>query len=629
MKSIELNKLEYSGDLGAKYSKESTKFTLWAPIANEVSIYLYEDEKNIPMVKGDKGQWEVVIDGDLKNKFYNYKVKINEKINTVVDPYAYAVGVNGEKSMVVDLESTNPKGWENDIKPEFKNATDAIIYEMHVRDFTIDESSEVEKELRGKFKGILHKKPISHLKELGVTHVQLLPISDYKSVDESKLDEPQYNWGYDPQNYNVPEGSYSTNPNDGNVRIKEFKELVKSLHEEGIRVVMDVVYNHTYDTETSLFNLAVPNYYYRTDEEGNFTNGSGCGNEVASEKPMIRRYIKDSVVNWAKEYHIDGFRFDLMGLHDIETIIQIREELDKLDKSILVYGEGWAGGATPLKEEEAALKLNAPKFGKKQIGCFSDDIRDGVKGDVFIAKSTGFVNGGENFEETIKFGIVASTQHSQVDYSKVIYSNKPWANEPYQTITYASAHDNYTLWDKLQLTVDDDSINKEEKLIKMNKLVASIVLTSQGISLIHAGEEILRTKVNEDGSLVENSYKSPDSVNKFDWNRKDKYKDVFNYYSGLIKLRKTYKEFRLTSNEDIEREVRFLENNQSKVVSFTISNKIVVIHNANEKDIIATIPEGNWSVLVDEYRAGVEELSCINGNEVKVPALASYVLVRK
>lgn len=629
MKSIELNKLEYNGDLGAKYSKESTKFTLWAPTANEVSVYLYEDEKSIPMVKGDKGQWEVVIDGDLKNKFYNYKVKINEKINTVVDPYAYAVGVNGEKSMVVDLESTNPKGWENDIKPEFKNATDAIIYEMHVRDFTIDESSEVEKEFRGKFKGISQKNPISHLKELGVTHVQLMPISDYKSVDESKMDELQYNWGYDPQNYNVPEGSYSTNPNDGNVRIKEFKELVKALHEEGIRVIMDVVYNHTYDTETSLFNLAVPNYYYRTDEEGNFTNGSGCGNEVASQKPMVRRYIKDSVVNWAKEYHIDGFRFDLMGLHDIETIIQIREELDKIDKSILVYGEGWAGGATPLKEDEAALKLNAPKFGKNQIGCFSDDIRDGVKGDVFIAKSTGFVNGGENFEETIKFGIVASTKHSQVDYSKVIYSDKPWANEPYQTITYASAHDNYTLWDKLQLTVDDDSINKEEKLIKMNKLVASIVLTSQGISLIHAGEEISRTKVNEDGSLVENSYKSPDSVNKFDWNRKDKYKDVFNYYSGLIKLRKTYKEFRLTSNEDIEREVRFLENNQSKVVLFTISNKIVVIHNANEKDITAIIPQGSWSVLVDAYKAGIEELSCINGNEVKVPALASYVLVRK
>ena len=625
MKSMDLNKLEYNGDLGAKYCAQSTKFTLWAPTANEVSVYLYEDKKNILMKKGDKGQWEVVVEGDLKNKFYNYRVKINDLINTVVDPYAYAVGVNGEKSMVVDLESTNPEGWENDVKPKFENATDAIIYEMHVRDFTIDESSKVEKEFRGKFKGAAQKNSINHLKELGVTHVQLLPISDYKSVDESKMDESQYNWGYDPQNYNVPEGSYSTNPNDGNVRIKEFKELVKVLHEEGVRVIMDVVYNHTYDTETSLFNLAVPKYYYRTDEEGNFTNGSGCGNEVASEKPMVRRYIKDSVVNWAKEYHIDGFRFDLMGLHDIETIIQIREELDKLDKSILVYGEGWAGGATPLKEEEAALKLNTSKFGKKQIACFSDDIRDGVKGDVFIAKSNGFVNGGKNFEETIKFGIVASTPHSQVDYSKVIYSNKSWANEPYQTITYSSAHDNYTLWDKLQLTVDDDSVNKEEKLIKMNKLVASIVLTSQGISLIHAGEEILRTKVNEDGSLVENSYKSPDSVNKFDWNRKDKYKDVFNYYSGLIKLRKAYKEFRLTSNNDIEREIRFLENNESNVVSFIISNKIIVIHNANEKDITATIPEGNWSVLVNEYKAGIEELSCINGNEVKVPALVSYV----
>lgn len=642
-----LNELFYDGKLGAQYEDSKTTFTLWAPTAEHVSVYLYEEEKTIPMIQGNKGQWEVTIEGNLKNKFYNYIVKINGATNTVVDPYAFAVGVNGDQSMVVDLESTNPEGWSQDKKPEFKNPTDAIVYEMHVRDFTIDSSSKVQDELKGKFKALLEETPLNHLKDLGVTHIHLLPISDYKSVDESKFSEADYNWGYDPQNYNVPEGSYSSNPYDGNVRIKELKEMIMEMHKQGIRVVMDVVYNHTYDTETSLFNLAVPKYYHRTDKDGNFTNGSACGNEIASEKPMVRRFIKDSIIHWAKEYHIDGFRFDLMGLHDIETMIQIREELDKVDKTILLYGEGWKGGDSALSEEELALKVNTTKFGKLQIASFSDDMRDSIKGDVFDSKSRGFVNGAKDLEETIKFGIVASTYNDQIDYSKILYSDKPWANEPYQTVTYASAHDNYTLWDKLQLSLQENLLDNEditnssdinlaeknntlksnqEKLVKMNKLVASIVLTSQGISFIHSGEEILRTKVSKDGKLVENSYNSPDSVNKFDWDRKKKYKDVFEYYSGLIKLRKEYKEFRLTSTEEIQRDIKFL--NTDKVVSFTIADNIVVIHNPTGERVKVRIPEGDWKVVVNEERAGVGTLEVVSGSEVVVEAIASYVLLK-
>ncbi|MGL4773388.1 MAG: type I pullulanase, partial [Clostridium sp.] len=385
------NNLYYDGALGAIYNKEKTTFVLWAPTADNVYVKLYSRDSLVNMAKGNNGEWSVVVEGDLENEFYNYIVEIDGKENVVVDPYAYAVGVNGTKGMVVDLALTNPDGFENDIKPELKKATDAIIYEMHVRDFTIDDNSEVKDEYKGKFIGLTSKNQIEHLKRLGVTHIHLLPIADYKSIEEESFSSDKYNWGYDPQNYNVPEGSYSTNPYDGKVRIKEFKEMIMAMHKAGIRVIMDVVYNHTYDTETSLFNLAVPKYYHRTDSNGNFTNGSACGNEVASEKPMVRRFMKDSISYWAKEYHIDGFRFDLMGLHDIKTMKEIRKELDKLDKSILVYGEGWKGGESPLPDEESALKCNTTNFELEQIACFSDDIRDAVKGDVFEAKSPGFV----------------------------------------------------------------------------------------------------------------------------------------------------------------------------------------------------------------------------------------------
>ena len=637
----------YDGQLGSIYSKDKTKFSLWAPTAEEVKIAFYGNDpydyeckakKIVKMDKGMKGSWTLEVEGDLKGEFYNYIVRIDNKDNEVVDPYAKAVGVNGNRSMVIDLEDTNPEGWDKDEKPYLKSWTDSIIYEVHVRDFTIDKSSGVEESLRGKFKGFIEDKtPLNHLKEMGFTHIHLLPSFDYASVNETNLDEPQYNWGYDPKNYNVPEGSYSTNPYKGEVRIKEFKELVQKLHKEGLRVVMDVVYNHTFDLNSCL-NLAVPKYYYRQDENGNYSDGSACGNETASDRYMFRKYMVDSVVYWAKEYHIDGFRFDLMGLHDIETMKEIREELDKIDKSIIVYGEGWAGGPTPLAEEKAALKKNTFKYEDVQIAAFSDDCRDGIKGHVFYEDEAGFVNGGKDFEEAIKFAVVASTKHNQVDVNKAMYARDFWANEPYQTITYASAHDNLTLWDKLK-TVSKDAT--EDELIKMNKLSAAIVLTSQGISFIHAGEEIARTKEDEEGNLIENSYISSDYVNKLRWNRRDEYKALMDYYKGLIKLRKKYKAFRMDSNSDIQNNIRFLEKGKdfedANVVAYVLRNKdensketeILVVYNSNDKDIYVNIPQGQWSLLVNEKTAGIEEIIEITDAKLKVKEKAAYVLIAK
>lgn len=648
-------KYGYNGNLGAIYSKDNCKFILWAPTAKEVQLVLYGNngyEYNCKptdiytMNKGVKGTWEIELSGNFNGYYYNYLVNVNGEINEVVDPYAKAVGVNGNRGMIIDLSTTNPNGWENDIKPKLKSATDSIIYEAHIRDLSIDESSGIKDEYKGKFKalsildscipGTNVKTVVNHIKDMGFTHIHLLPAFDYGSVDETKLDQPQFNWGYDPKNYNVPEGSYSTNPYLGNVRIKEFKEMVKALHEAGIRVVMDVVYNHTYNLESCL-NKAVPGYYYRQDENNEYSDASACGNETASERYMFRRYMIDSVIYWAKEYHVDGFRFDLMGIHDIETMKLIRNELNKIDESIIIYGEGWIGGKSPLKEELAALKKNTHKFDKLQIAAFSDDCRDGVKGHVFYEEEAGFVNGKDGLEETIKFAVVASTSHEGVDKNNIIYSEEFWANEPYQTVNYASAHDNYTLWDKLKLSTVNCS---EEELIAMNKLIAGIILTSQGISFIHAGEEMARTKVDKNGNLVENSFESPDEVNKICWDRKIKYMDLCEYYKGLISLRKNYKAFRMDTNEEIQRNIKFLEIDknfkENNVVAYIIDsknidskcNKIAVIINANDEDIDVFIDNDNWNVLVNEEIAGTSIIEKVEGNKVNVYKKSIKILIK-
>ena len=645
----------YDGDLGAIYSKDKCKFILWAPTAENVQLALYGDngydfdceaKEVYTMSKGINGTWIVEINGDFNGQFYNYLININGKISEVVDPYAKAVGVNGNRGMVIDLNTTNPEGWEKGTKPELKSATDSIIYEAHVRDLSIDETSGISNEYKGKFKaltiwdscipGTTVKTVVNHIKDMGFTHIHLLPAFDFGSIDENKLEQPQFNWGYDPKNYNVPEGSYSTNPYLGDVRIKEFKEMVKALHEAGIRVVMDVVYNHTYNLDSCL-NNAVPGYYYRQDENGEYSDASACGNETASERYMFRRYMVDSVVYWAKEYHIDGFRFDLMGIHDIETMKLIREELNKIDSSIIMYGEGWTGGSSPLKEELAALKKNTYKFDKLQIAAFSDDCRDGVKGHVFYDEETGFVNGKDGLEETIKFAVVASTHHKDIDKENIVYSNEFWANEPYQTINYASAHDNYTLWDKLQISTPNCT---EEELIAMNKLIAGIILTSQGISFVHAGEEMARTKEDEEGKLVENSFESSDKVNKIYWDRKVKYKDLFEYYKGLISLRKEYKAFRMNTNEEIKENIHFLKKgvnfSENNLVAYIIDaknidikcEKIAVIINANNKDVDVELEESNWHVMVDEKTAGNEIIETIKDSKVNVSRKSIKVLIK-
>ncbi|OOM77005.1 type I pullulanase [Clostridium sp. BL-8] len=647
----------YAGRLGVEYAESSAKFILWAPNANKVRLALFgRDEKNymnppeeiLDMNRSSQGIWEIEVKGDLKGEFYNYLVTNSGIEREVTDPYAQAVGVNGNRGMVVDLRETDPIGFDKDKAPESSDATASIIYEVHIRDFSVSESSGIRFERRGKFLAFCEngttipnsdiKTGIDYLKELGVTHIHLLPSFDYETVDESKADVPQYNWGYDPKNYFVPEGSYSTNPFRGEMRIKEFKEMILGIHKAGIRVVMDMVYNHTYKSYESNLNLAVPGYYYRQDLNGNFSNGSGCGNELASERYMVRKLIIDSVIYWAKEYHIDGFRFDLMGLHDIETMRRIREELDKIDPAILMYGEGWTGGWTPLGVGESAVKQNIIKFDRMQIAAFSDDTRDSVKGHVFNINESGYVNGKTGLEENIKFCIVGATFQKGIDYNKIIYSNFAWANEPYQCVNYISAHDNYTLWDKLYLTNRDSST---QKLKNMNKLAAAIVLTSQGIPFFQAGEEFLRTKKNDDGSFNHDSYNAPDRVNCLEWNRVFEYREIVNYYKGLIKLRKRYKAFRMNSSEEIRKNLTFLEYGEdfykSDVVAYKIEdnsgnnlcNTVVVIFNPNDEEVFIDLKECGWSVLVNKEKAGAHEIYSIEGNNITVPSKCAHVLIKK
>ncbi|MCZ7593254.1 MAG: type I pullulanase [Kiritimatiellae bacterium] len=575
------------------------------------------------MKRGRQGTWARSVEGDWAGVFYTYRVRHGEKIEEAVDPYAKAVGANGQRGMIVNLAKSNPTGWATDRKPKFSEPTDAVIYELHIRDATIHASAGARH--KGKFiglteRGLRNGAGLDHLKELGITHLHLLPAFDYASVDETKPKKPQYNWGYDPQNYNVPEGSYSTNPFDGAVRIREFKQMVRALHRAGIRVVMDVVYNHTYRGGDSHFHKIVPGYYHRQDAQGGFSNGSGCGNEVASDRSMVRKMMVDSLVYWAREYHVDGFRFDLMGLHDIETMQEIRRALDRVDKTILLYGEGWTGGDSPLPFKKRAMKTNVRKLDR--VAAFSDTIRDGIKGTVQDHKKGGFVQGVAGFEETIKSGVVASVKHPQVKYPKGDDWRGPWADEPWRCVTYNSCHDNHALWDKLALTTKRAS---EPLLIKMNKLAAAIVLTSQGISFLHAGEEFAREKKG-----VENSYNKPDSINAIDWRRKKRFADLFSYYRGLIALRKSIPEFRLSSAEDIRRRLVFLPNTPPGVIAFSIAGaerNVVVAYNSNRRAASLMLPRARWGVVVDESVAGTRILRRVDGGTISLPPVSAFVAI--
>ncbi|WP_288478850.1 type I pullulanase [uncultured Clostridium sp.] len=636
--SDEFKKLyHFNGILGAIYGKEETIFRLWTPVAKEVKVKIYEKERknNFRFLFEKKlsdlnGIFEGIILGDLSGKYYRYEVNINDKIQEVVDPYAKAVSINGIYGMIIDLEKTNPEGWINDIKPELKSPVDSIIYETHVRDFTIDINSGVKN--KGKFIGLIEENTkykgvstgLEHLKELGITHLHLLPVFDYKTVDEEK-ESGEYNWGYDPLNYNSLEGSYSLNPYNGEERIKEFKEMILNLHKSGIRVVMDVVYNHVFKVENSNFEKIIPMYYFREKYDGSFSNGSGCGNETASERSMVKKFILDSILYYTEEYHIDGFRFDLMGLHDIDMMKEIRVELDKIDKSIIIYGEGWVGGESVLDYNNRSIKDNIYKFGQMQIAAFNDDIRDAVKGNVFDENNRGFASGGIGYCEKLKSGIVASTRHNEVYY-------KWWANEPYQTINYSSSHDNYTLWDKLQKSLN--YVSEDEK-IKINKLIATIILTSQGIPFIHSGEEFLRTKISPNGKLIENSYNSGDNVNKLDWNRKIKYKDVFEYYKKLINLRKNHKIFRMDKMAEIEENISFkhcgdnfiyYEINGENIKDYF--KKSIVVYNGYERILDLEIEGGEWDLILDGNDIDEQGISKIK-NKISIDGRTAIILVQK
>jgi pullulanase len=599
----------YNGtDLGLTYTASSSIFKVWSPVAAKAELLIYPDgdnsaaEKTIAMTKDKSGVWVAAVKGDLKNKFYAFRVQVDGQwMKEVPDPYAKVVGINGQRAMVVDLKNTNPAGWENDKSPLFRQKTDAVIYELHVRDASIATNSGIQN--KGKFIGLIEtgtvnkeglSTGIDHIKELGITHVHLLPSYDYNSVDE-KNPSKNYNWGYDPQNYNAPEGSYATDAYNGAVRIKEFKQLINTFHENGLRVVMDVVYNHTALTEKSNFNQLVPGYYYRQTKDGKFSNATACGNETASERPMFRKFMLESMKYWVQEYHVDGFRVDLMGVHDIATMNLIAKELHRIKPDILIYGEGWTAGASPLPDSLRALKKNAAKLDR--IAVFSDDIRDGIKGSVFEHDEKGFASGKPGMEESIKFGIVASCKHPQVNYKKVNYSKAPYAAQPYHTISYCECHDNHVLWDKLGISAKDAT---EEERINMHKLALSIVLTSQGISFLHAGTEFLRSKNN-----VENSYNSPDSINVIDWSLKTKNKAVFDYVKALIAIRRGHPAFRLATQQQVAALIKFDENNVPGVISYTINGakagdswkRVKLLFNGTGAKQTVSI-KGQWKVAV-------------------------------
>ena len=637
----------YSGtDLGCTYTKSKTTFKVWAPTASKVQLRRYTTGSDSEagakiiatedMTKGSNGVWSIDISGDIKNQYYTYIVTQDNEVSETVDIYAKAAGVNGNRGMVVDLDSTDPDGWNNDTFVKCEDQTDAIVWESHVRDFSIDSNSGMKN--KGKYLAYTErgttlnnagktKTGLDYLVDLGITHVQLTPVYDYGSVDETKLDQDQYNWGYDPKNYNVPEGSYSTNPYDGNVRIKEFKEMVQSLHSENIGVIMDVVYNHTYATEESWFNKTVYGYYYRHNNKG-FANGSGCGNETASERAMYQKYMIESLKYWMTEYHIDGFRFDLMGIHDVDTMNLIKKELQKVNPDVVIYGEPWSAEAVATSKA-TALQGNMGLV-DAEVGAFNDKIRDAIKGSCFNANATGFIQGAYGYEESIKQGIQANTS---------VASGNKWSKQPSQTVTYVSAHDNYTLYDKLVKSVKGGSgyDNYYDDLVAMNKLAGGIVLTSQGIAFMQAGEEFARTKYGD-----ENSYKSASSVNQLSWNRVEKFSSIVNYYKGLIAIRKAYSPFTdptNTSNKTIY--FSWGASCPSGVVAYTMQNKlnpdnewnyVAVIHNSNASSkqvtlqAASTLP-GKWVVIADGQTAGVEKLSEVNSNTITVPARSTMVLV--
>ena len=613
------------------YTKEVSSFKLNAPSrAKSVKVYIYnkgvggEVLKTVKMKRNGADQWTADIPGDLKGLFYTFQVQTGKKaMQETPGVFAKAVAVNGRRAAIVDMGETNPEGWDNDRRPLTKSPVDLVIYEMHHRDFSISPTSGLKN--KGKFLALTEPKAVYYLKNLGVNAVHLLPSFDYASVDESKPDVPQYNWGYDPLNYNVPEGSYSTDASCPVARIREFKQMVQALHKAGIRVILDVVYNHTFNIEESNFNLTYPGYYFRTTADGKISDGSGCGNETASEKPLMRQFMIESVLYWAKEYHIDGFRFDLMGIHDIETMNLIRKALDEVDPNIYMYGEGWSAGTCAYPVEKLAMKANTRQLDR--IGAFCDDMRDAIRGPFNDDHKAAFLGAIPGNEESIRFGIAGCIDHPQIDMSKVNYSKAPWANSPAQMISYISCHDDMCVVDRLKASIP--GITTDE-LIRLDLLGQTMVFTSQGVPFIYAGEEVLRDKKG-----VHNSYKSPDSINAIDWTNKDRYPQVFDYYRGLMELRRNHPAFRMADASMVRQHLEFIPTSDCTICFRLKDNAngdswqdIIVILNASKKAQKVAIPEGCWTSVCEGGIINLAGIAEYKGKEINVAPQEAIIIHR-
>lgn len=606
------------------YTPQKTTFRLFAPRKAKVSVLYSKDAQNsnggewvtVKMKPGTDGIYCAVVEKDLKNHAYRFSV--NGQLSVGV--FAKAVSVNGETGKVVDLSETNPAGWETDRRPVVKSPADLIIYEMHHRDFSVDASSGLVN--KGKFLALTEPKAIRHLKELGVNAIHILPSYDYGSVDETRLEDNKYNWGYDPVNYNVPEGGYSTDPYNPLCRIREFKQMVQALHQAGIRVILDVVYNHTYDIEHSNFQKTYPDYYYRKNADGTYSNGSGCGNETASEQPMMRRFMIESVKYWINEYHIDGFRFDLMGCHDIETMNAIRKAVDEIDPTIFIYGEGWSAGQCAYPQEKLGVKANTALM--PRIAAFSDEIRDGLRGPFSDDTKGAFLAGLQGEEESIKFGIAGCIDHPQVDMQKVNYSKKAWATEPTQMISYVSCHDDMCLVDRLKASIPGIST---DEIIRLDLLAQTAVFTSQGVPFMLSGEEMLRDKKG-----VHNSFESPDSINHLDWDNLKKYPQVFQYYKNLIQLRKNHPAFRLGSASLVRKHLVFGKSGGPLV--FCLKDHaggdrwkdIYVILNASREQQTVDLPMDSYETVCDDGRICETGIRHFTADRVSVAPQSALIL---
>ena len=611
-----------------EYSPKATTFQLTtSPDVKKVNVVITDNDSDTAgqLVKSMKrvgaGKWKLTVKNDLKGKYYVFSVYNQEQPDITPGLFAKAVSVNGKRGAIVDLKDTDPEGWVDDVRPALKNPCDLVIYEMHHRDFSMDLSSGIKN--KGKFLALTEPAAIDHLRRLGVNAIHILPSFDFASIDESKPDVAQYNWGYDPLNYNVPEGSYSTNAADPKVRIREFKQMVQALHKAGIRVILDVVYNHTFDINGSNFQKTYPDYYFRKTAEGKYSDGSGCGNETASDKQLMRDFMKESVEYWVKEYHIDGFRFDLMGIHDIETMNEIHDVVSKIDPSIYIYGEGWSAGSCAYPQEKLAMKANAREL--NGIGAFSDEMRDALRGPFSDDTKGGFLAGVPGQEESIKFGIAGAISHPQIDMTKVNYSKTAWTNEPSQMVAYVSCHDDMCLTDRLRASIPYIG---DDELIRLDLLAQTAVFTSQGVPFILAGEEMLRDKKG-----VHNSFRSPDSINRLDWNNMKRYPQVFDYYSGLISLRKQHPAFRMGSADEVRKHLVFLDA-PAGVVAYQLKDNaggdswknIIVILNSQKTPQTVNVPEGSYTMVVANGKVNAGGIGLVSGKTVTVAPQSALIV---